>query len=100
MNRYAGIESKFDVDLQRRVGGFRFKPETDESLLFTVILEDGDTFETLAYKFYGGENLWWVIADQNPLVHPLYLVAGTRIRVLRRGSLPTIRPPVRYGEEE
>ncbi len=48
--------------------------------LYTAI--DGDTFDTLAHRFYGDSRLWWRIADMNPQVHfPTDLVPGTMIRV-------------------
>lgn len=100
MGRYKGVSTKFDVDLRRRVRGMRFRPEINEELVFTIYLEDGDTFESLAYKYYGSEDLWWIIADQNPLVHPFYLTAGTRVKILKRSALPAGRQTSRYGEIE
>jgi hypothetical protein len=98
MNRYANILKKYDPIEQRFVQGFRVVPQTDESLVFTIILQEKETFESLAYTYYGSSKLWWVIADQNPLINPLALTMGTRIRVLKRQFLPGDRLPARFGE--
>jgi len=52
----------------------------DGSLPYTVQAED--TFESLAFKFYGDANKWYVIANVNPAVFwPLNLEAGTLIYI-------------------
>lgn len=97
MSRYRSVPTIFDKHYKRKVRGIRTRPAVDQTLTFTVMLNADETFETLAYRHYGAENLWWVIADQNPLLHPLFLVAGTYIRILKKSHLPDGRLPVRYG---
>lgn len=46
----------------------------------------GDRMDLLAYRFYGDERLWWLIADANPEIVPyassLFSIApGTMIRI-------------------
>lgn len=46
----------------------------------------GDRMDLLAYRFYGDERLWWLIADANPEIVPaassLFSIApGTLIRI-------------------
>lgn len=42
----------------------------------------GDTFESLAWRFYGDGDKWYVLADANPeIFFPLELTSGTQIRV-------------------
>lgn len=51
--------------------------------------QSGDTFESLAFRFYGDANKWYVLADANPHVFwPLDLVSGMEIIV----------PPRSYAE--
>lgn len=97
MNRYSGVLKKFDSREGRLVSGFRVTPKVDDTTIFTVILNDRETFESLAYVYYGSSKLWWIIADQNPLVNPLSLTPGLRIRVLKRQFLPGDRLPARFG---
>lgn len=46
----------------------------------TYVTKARDTFESMASKFYGDGNKWYIIADANPEVfYPLDLKAGVQI---------------------
>jgi nucleoid-associated protein YgaU len=54
-------------------------PPDGTPYLHTVIA--GETVELLAYRFLGASELWWQIADANPLVFPTDLRPGTVLAV-------------------
>lgn len=55
------------------------------SIAYTTQTED--SFESLAYKYYGDSNKWYVIADVNPSVFwPLDLDSGELIYVPSRSQ--------------
>jgi nucleoid-associated protein YgaU len=48
----------------------------------SYVVKAGDTFESLAYKFYDDADRWYVLADANPDVFwPLDLIPGRRISI-------------------
>ncbi len=53
--------------------------------LYMVIA--GETVEMLAHRFLGSSELWWQIADANPLVFPTDVRPGTIL------AIPTGRSP-------
>lgn len=56
----------------------RISREVQDGIYYTVI--EGDTLDLLAYRNYGDERLWWVIADVNPgIKFPTQLEAGSII---------------------
>ena len=97
MSRYERTSTKFDVAEGSQVMGFRFARPSILSATFSVMLTAGDTYESLAYTYYGNSNLWWVIADQNPLLHPLFMDVGTYVRVLKPQYLEANRLPMGFG---
>jgi len=53
------------------------------------LVQAGETFESLAYRFYNDANKWYVLADVNPQIFwPLDLESGEEIIV----------PPRSYAE--
>lgn len=65
-----------------RVHPLRKTTNTDPDGLIEYITKAGDTFESIAYKFYGDANKWYAIADVNPgIFWPLDLKAGIKISV-------------------
>lgn len=61
-----------------------------------------DHIDALARRYYGSEELWWVIALANDLVLlPIDLVAETTIRIPspRRVFTEILRKPARHREE-
>lgn len=54
-----------------------------------MYMSEADSFEKIAHLLYNDPELWWVIADANPLLtYPDQIPAGTLVRV------PS-EPPVR-----
>lgn len=45
------------------------------------ILVAGERYDTLAHRYYGDEDLWWVIALANRVQDPFALTVGTRLRI-------------------
>ena len=41
----------------------------------------GDRFDTMAYRYYGDSNLWWIIAKANGIRGKVALESGTVIRI-------------------
>jgi len=49
----------------------------------SYILREGDTFESIAEKWYGNKELWTVIAEANPKIDPKSIVVGATILLSR-----------------
>jgi nucleoid-associated protein YgaU len=45
------------------------------------VLKAGDRLDTLAHRYYGDSDYWWVIAVANRIQDPFSLRPGTRLRV-------------------
>jgi len=65
-------------------------PLPPDSIVHTVI--GTETLDLIAWKYYGREDLWWRIADANPVLKPFELTPGQTIaipplRVATRSSL-------------
>lgn len=54
-------------------------PGPQTPYLHTLVAGEG--IEYLADRYLGSSELWWQIADANPLVHPLDLQPGTVIAI-------------------
>ena len=52
------------------------------------VVVEGDSFETLAHQYLGNSELWWRIADVNPLIFPTALEAGVTVMVPIGGARP------------
>lgn len=55
----------------------------------THVIASGDTFSTLAQKYYGNANKWQLIAKANPLVSADRLKIGTKVRIPDAGTTTT-----------
>ena len=57
------------------------EPETDIPAGSTLHhVRDGDMLDYLAYKYYGDESLWYIIADANAIMDVMVpLTPGTQI---------------------
>jgi nucleoid-associated protein YgaU len=55
------------------------EPLPPDSIVHTVV--GAETLDLLAWKYYGREDLWWRIADANPLLKPFELRAGQTIGI-------------------
>jgi len=54
------------------------------------LVEPGESFFTLAVKYYGDDNLWTLLADANPHIrYPLDLQAGDEIVIPNRLNVKT-----------
>lgn len=45
------------------------------------ILVAGERLDVLAFRYYGDEDYWWVIALANRIMDPFALTAGQRLRI-------------------
>jgi hypothetical protein len=45
------------------------------------VLSVGERLDLLAYRYYGDEEYWWVIALANRIQDPFALTPGTRLRI-------------------
>lgn len=45
------------------------------------VVSVGERLDTLASKYYGDEELWWVIALSNRIMDPFSLTVGARLRI-------------------
>lgn len=85
-SRYYGldtVEKNGRVSLAQRPA---VPPETyPDSIMHTVVGDE--TLDQLAAHYYGREDLWWRIADANPLKFPLDWKAGDTIVI----------PPIRVA---
>lgn len=45
------------------------------------VLKAGDRLDTLAHRYYGDSDYWWVIAVANRIQDPFSLIPGSRLRV-------------------
>lgn len=53
-------------------------PQADDR--FHVVVA-GERIDTLAYRYFGRADLWWVIADCNAVFNPMELVVGSMLRI-------------------
>jgi hypothetical protein len=54
-------------------------PTSQTSYLHTLIA--GESLESLAYRFLGSSELWWQIADANPVAFPSELAPGALVAI-------------------
>ena len=50
----------------------KYRPVTNTTEFFYHTVKDGDTPDTLAYRFYGNSELNWIIIIMNNVVDPFY----------------------------
>ena len=71
---------------------FKFKDETRALLRVRLdipespkdrvhVLVEGETLDTLAFKFYKNSKLWWIIADYNNILDPFDLTPYTTLDI-------------------
>lgn len=55
-------------------------PSVNDIYVYTTV---GDRFDTLAYKYYGDQSLWWIIslANQNTPQDSIAIQPGLQIRI-------------------
>lgn len=80
--------SRYTASVEEKDGQARTISVPKEKLLsdYTVYTaRDGDSFDLLAYRFFGNPVFFWRIADINPHVpFPDKIPAGTKIRIPSR----------------
>lgn len=47
------------------------------------IISAGERLDVLAYKYYGDEDYWWVIAIANRILDPFSISVGAKLRIPR-----------------
>jgi len=67
---------------------FARRPTWKDSVMYYV--KDGDMLDALAYYFYGKEELWWIIADQNKIDDPDDIQMGDVLEI------PPLRVAAQY----
>ena len=81
MKRYATTSKKLDKS-GLRVYGTTYYPDIPlENQDKFIRAKDGDRLDTLAYKHYGDETLWWIIAKANGVKGKPTLTVGEILRI-------------------
>jgi nucleoid-associated protein YgaU len=55
-------------------------PDPEATPYFHTVVA-GETIESLAFRYLGSSDAWWLIADANPTVFPGVLEPGTQVIV-------------------
>lgn len=92
-SRYHGLEV-IEVDGRRAVAQRpgRLPVTTDGGAVHVVV--GGETLDLLALRYYGNEELWWRIADANPLRTLFDLAPGDEL------VIPPLRVATATAPEE
>ena len=81
MKRYSTTSQKIDKS-GLRVYGTTYYPEIPLENGDTFMrAKDGDRLDTLAYKHYGDETFWWIIAKANGIKGKPTLTVGEILRI-------------------
>ena len=82
-SRYKNLYRFIDRNGKRVIETYEklyIKPHSSD--LFHEVKSGEENFlDLIAYTYYKNEGLWWVIAEANQLINPLYVPAGTVLRV-------------------
>lgn len=82
MRRYANIKVQSRYDGKRVYKSTIYPTVAPSSTDLTVISQEGDFLDTLAYKYYGDPTLFWIIANVNNLGKGRFSVPpGTTLRI-------------------
>tara|TARA_R110002020_G_scaffold68202_5_gene178525 strand:+ start:740 stop:1033 length:294 start_codon:yes stop_codon:yes gene_type:complete len=88
MKRYSTTKTKFDKS-GLRVYSTTYYPkipiENSDTFILTKV---GDRLDNLAYKYYGDNTLWWIIAKGNGIKGMTGLKPAQAIRI--PGNIPKI----------
>lgn len=87
-SRYNSVPYYYDTDQEKYVYGISsYLDDSTPYMMHTV--EQGDTLDNLALKYYSNPTLYWVICSYNRITNPYTeLVAGQKLKI---PSLSTIR---------
>lgn len=67
--------------------GYRISEDVkdDEDYISYYSVDYGDWWDTIAYKYYENENLWWIVAMTNDVINPFEeLNVGEYVKVIDR----------------
>ena len=81
MKRYNSTETKIDksgVEVYRTTYYPSIPIQDSDNFIYSV---EGDRLDSLAFKYYGDNTLWWIIAKANGLRGKPVLNAGEVIRI-------------------
>lgn len=67
MKRYSSTPSKERFDGKRTYRSTVYPPIPPSDTDLSIVSNEGDYLDTLAYKYYGDPTLYWVIANANNL---------------------------------
>jgi len=56
--------------------------------VFTVSAQFAGRIDAISNIFYGRPDYWWAVADLNPVLDPLLVKTGDKLRVGSRQNLP------------
>lgn len=82
MPRFDNDKIAYDVDIKVAIRPIRLNKNIPAGQTFQTVIEAGDSIDAIAFRIYGSSRLWWIIADLNGLIHPLYIEPGTRLKLL------------------
>ena len=51
-----------------------------------ILSKDGDRLDSLAFRYFGDTNLWWIISKANGIKGGIGIEAGTLFRIPSNGS--------------
>jgi hypothetical protein len=72
------------------------KLQSNVDFFENYIISDEDRWDSLAYKFYGSYNLWWVIAVFNDIKDPLEeFQTGQTLKIIKPEFLPNLLVAIR-----
>lgn len=82
MSRYSTIKRAklYGIEVYQNIKYPEVPLSVNDIYVYTTI---GDRFDTLAYKFYGDQSLWWIIslANQNTRQDSIAIEPGLQIRI-------------------
>ena len=88
MKRYNSTETKIDksgVEVYRTTYYPPIPIQDSDTFIYSV---DGDRLDSLAYKYYGDNTLWWIIAKANGIRGKIALTPSEVLRI--PGDITTI----------
>lgn len=77
----ATVDNLLAADGTERLTVFRGDSPYNTDRFSLYLVGVGDRIDRLAYRFYGDESLWWVIADANDGLLSDPLTPGTLLRI-------------------
>jgi hypothetical protein len=79
-----------------RTVNFKGIAAASPSLVDKYLISLSDSWTSIAFKFYGSEDLWWLICKTNGIVDPATeLVEGSEINILKKQYVAKILSQVK-----